>query len=179
MTRAHTTQGNAARGFTVIEILAYIFVLGLLLAVVVYILIAVSGSYHAITSSAGIESTAETALERMTRDTRDAISVDVLQSTLNASPGKLTLNTTDDDGATTTVQFFLSGQTIHVKEAGVDMGPLSETGVRITNLVFRQITTAQSQAVKIELTAESGSGKSYASGSFYSTVVLRGSYPVQ
>lgn len=162
-----------------IEILGYTFVLALLVAVVVYTLIAVSTSYRAIKSSAGVESVAETGLERMTRDIRDATSIDVVNSTLTTSPGILTLNTTDDSGATTTVQFFLSGTTLHVKEAGVDIGPLSASGVRITNIVFKQITTAQSQAVKIELTAESGAGKTYNASSFYSTIILRGSYPVQ
>jgi len=176
--RTNTCRAHE-RAFTLIEILAYTFVLTLLITTVAYTLIAVNNSYRTLKSSAGLESVAEETLERMTRDIRSATSIDTVYSSFDTSPGQLTLNTLDDAGDATTVQFFLEGQTLRVKEGGVDVGPLSAVNVRITNLVFRRITTPQSQAVKIEVTAESGQDKSRASASFYSTIVLRGSYPTQ
>ncbi len=162
-----------------IEMLAYIFILTLLVAVVIYTLITMNNLYRSIKSSAGIEATAHVALERMVREIRGASSVDIAQSTLNSSPGQITLNTVDDNGATTTIQFFLTGQTSRIKEAGIDIGPLSSAGARVTSLTFRRIATSTSEAVKIEMTVESGQGQSYRSSSFYSTAVLRGSYPLQ
>ncbi len=167
------------RGVTLIEMLAYTFILSLLVGVVIYTLITMNSLYRSIKSSAGIRSVAHVALERMVREIRGASSIDTTQSTFNSSPGQITLNTTDDSGASTTVQFFMTGQTPHIKEAGLDIGPLSPTGVRVTSLIFRRITTAKSEATRIEMIIENGEGKNYKSASFYSTAVLRGSYPVQ
>ncbi len=162
-----------------IEMLAYIFILTLLMSVVIYTLITMNNLYRSIKSSARIEATAQIALERMMREIRGASSVDIAQSTLNSSPGQLTLNTIDDNGVATTIQFFLTGQTSRIKEADIDIGPLSSAGVRVVNLTFRRIATSTSEAVKIEMIIESGQGLSYRSSSFYSTAVLRGSYPLQ
>jgi len=164
---------------TMIELILYVAILLVLAFVAVSSLIALSGAYRTMKSAQSIDTAGSLSLERMVREVRDATSVDTSQSTLGSSPGSLVLNTTDASGATTSVQFFVSGQSIHVKEAGVDKGPLTPASVRVTNLVFRQISTANSKAVKIELTLESGQAAYYRSKSFYSTVVLRGSYPVQ
>ncbi len=161
-----------------IEMLAYTSILILLVTVVIYTLITMNSLYRSIKSSAGIESAVHVTLERMTREIRGASSIDLAQSSLNSSPGQLTLNTTDSNGATT-VQFYMVGQTPRLKEAGTNVGPLAPEGVRVTSLVFRRIATIASEAVKIELTIESGEGANYISIPFYSTTVLRGSYPVQ
>ena len=159
--------------------MVYTAILVILTTVLVNIFITLRRTYSALTATEGVESSAIISLERMTRDIRDATSVDTGLSTLGSSPGVLQLNTTDAGGVATTIQFFVSGQIVHVKEAGVDVGPLIASSTRVTNLVFRKITTAEAQAVKIEMTLESGTSTSYRQKKFYSTVVLRGSYPVQ
>ena len=163
---------------TLIEIVVYTAILFILTLVVVNVVIAMNRTYRTFTSLSTVETSAEVSLERMTREIRDATSVDTAQSTLGSSPGQLMLNTTDASGTATTIQFFTLGQTLRVKEAGVDVGPLSGAA-RVSNLVFRKLVSAQATAVKIEMTLESGSGSNYESKQFYSTVVLRGSYPVQ
>lgn len=172
----HSNSSACTRGFSLVEILVYTGILVILMAVIVSTLLALSRSNTAVTTAQRIESTAIVSLDRMVRDAHSAGSIDVSQSVLGTSPGQLTLNSTDPSGNATTTQFFLSGQTLHVKEGGTDIGPLSSTSTRITKLIFRRITTAQSQAVKIEMTIESGTTTSYRSRSFYGTAVLRGSY---
>ncbi len=167
------------RGMAMIEMLTYTAILILLVTVVIYTLISMNKLYRSIKSSAGIESAVHVTLERMTREIRGASGIDVAQSTLNTSPGQLTLNTTDNDGATTTVEFYMVGQTPHIKEAGIDAGPLAPENVRVTSLIFRRIATTTSESVKIEMTVESGEGANYKSVPFYGTTVLRGSYPVR
>ncbi len=162
-----------------LEILIYTVILIILMMVVVNVIISMERTYRALSSQTALQSSALTALERMTREIRDSSSVDMGVSVLGSSPGVLQLNTTDDAGAAMTIQFFVSNQTVRIKENGVDSGPLTASTVRVTNLMFRKITTAQSQAVKIDLTLESGTSTSYRQQKFYSTVVLRGSYPAQ
>lgn len=163
-------------GFTLIEMLIYAGILVIIMAVVVSTLLALSRSYRTLSVAQQVESAAEVSLDRMLRETRSATSIDTAQSAFGTSTGKLTLNTTDSNGNATTIQFFLSGQTLRIKEAGVDVGPLTPTSTRVTNLTFRHITTAISHAVKVDMTIESGQDTSYRSKNFYGTAVLRGSY---
>ncbi|MDZ4786572.1 MAG: prepilin-type N-terminal cleavage/methylation domain-containing protein [bacterium] len=167
------------RGFSLVETIVYIVILLLVLVVVVNALALLTRSFRTIQSTQTIESTAQIAMERMTRDIRDALSINVTQSTLGTSPGQLTINTQDEAGTATTIKFFLSGQAIRIAVSDTDIGPLSNASARVTNLVFRSISSTQSNAVKIEMTVESGQGASYKVKNFYSTVVMRGSYPVQ
>ena len=156
--------------------LIYAGILIIVMAVVVSTLLALSRSYRTLSAAQRVESAAESSLDRILREARAGESIDTAQSALATSPGQLTLNTTDEDGAPTTIQFFLSGQAIHVNEGGTYIGPLTPTSTRVTNLVFRRIPTAHSEAVKIEMTIESGEGPSYRSKIFYGTAVLRRSY---
>jgi Tfp pilus assembly protein PilW len=172
-------MANKLRGIALVEFVVYASLLIVLTVSIVTALITLSTTFRTIKSVANIESATGVALERMAREIRDASSVDTAQSTLGSSPGVLFLNTTDNDGNPTTVQFFTSGQSIRIKENGIDSGPLTDSSVRVTRLIFRHITTAQSHAVKIEMTVESGKDKSYRSKAFYTTVVMRGSYPTQ
>ncbi len=162
-----------------IELLVYTFILVLLLSAIMYALIAISGLYRSIKSATVIKAAAQVTLERMVRDIRAASSVDIPNSVFNASPGQLTLNAFDDADATTTTRFNLVGDIPHVAEDGVDQGPLASDAVRVTSLIFRPIASAKSSGIKIEMQIESGSGKDYRAETFYSTAVLRGSYPVQ
>lgn len=164
------------RGFSLVEMLIYIFILTIILAVVTNSIYSLSKSYRSIRSADTLESSAMSSLDRIVREIHDATSVDSTLSTLGTSPGVLMLNTTDDLGATTTVKFSVSSQAIRVAEAGVDVGPLTDSSTRVTSLIFRLITTSQSKAVKVEMTIESGTSTSYKTKNFYSTAVLRGSY---
>ena len=168
---------NKERGLTLIEILFYVAILAMLVLAVLQALIPLGRSFRTLSANTSINTTAQVALERMVREIRGGTSVDLANSTLGSSPGVLQLNTLDSGGNATTVQFYLSGTTLRLKEAGIDSGPLAPSSARVTSLIFRKITTSNSQAVKVEITVESGSGASYISKKFYTTAVLRGSYP--
>src|ERR1041385_3348551 len=165
------------RGMTIVEMLFYIAILVVLTGVTVSTLISLSNIYRNLRSLEAVNESAQSSLERIVRESRGATSIDTTQSTLGSSPGNLFLYSLDQNGATTTVQFYVSNSAIRIKEAGVDAGPLTASNVRVTNLVFRRIATSTSQAVKIEMTLESGTSTNYVSKNFYSTAVLRGSYP--
>ncbi|MDD5357298.1 MAG: hypothetical protein PHS53_04085 [Candidatus Pacebacteria bacterium] len=166
-------------GATLIETLVYIFILVILLTAVVTAMIAFSRSFRLLQSGRNVENSAIDGFERMTREIHDAKSIDISGSTLNSSPGVLLLNTTNASGATSTVQFFVTSQTLHVKENGTDQGALTRSSARVTSLTFQRVTTSLSEAVKISMTVESGTSTSYKQASFQDTAVLRGSYPLQ
>ncbi len=167
------------RGTTLIEGVFYIFVLTLMFGAIIGALVSLSRSYRSIQSAQNVETTAEVSLDRIVREIRDATSIDIANSTLGSSPGVLTLNTTDVSGNATTIQFYASSSRVRVKEAGVDIGPLTPSAASVTSLIFRTITTAQSQGVKIEMTVTSGTGTAAKTKKFYASAIERGSYPLQ
>ncbi len=163
-------------GATLAEVIVYVFLIGLILSVVVMAMFSLSRSYRIMQSSFAIDATAQVSFERMIRDIRGALSVDLVESTLESSPGKLVLNTLNSTGDPMTIEFYVDNLSLLVEENDVLLGPLSSSSARITNLVFREISTGQSSAVKIEMTVESGQGDSLREKNFYSTVVIRGTY---
>ncbi|KKW13873.1 MAG: hypothetical protein UY54_C0026G0006 [Parcubacteria group bacterium GW2011_GWA2_50_10b] len=164
------------RGSTLIETVIYIFIFALLSGVMASALFSITRSYAIIESSVTLETTAETALERIVRETRNSLSIDAVESVLGSSPGTLVLNTTDENGAAATLAFSLSGEAVRVKENGIDIGPLSSGKARVTRLLFTPVNTVNSSAVRIEMVVESGQDANYKSKIFHTSAVLRGSY---
>jgi len=162
-------------GFTLIELLVYTAIMLLVIGTVGSMLLAIGRGSNAISAEQSLEQASD-AMDRILRDTRSARSIDTANSTFGSTPGTLMLSTTDASNNALTEQFYLTGSSIHVKENGIDAGALTPGGARVTNLVFRHIATSLSEAVKVELTIESGSGSSYRSKKFYGTAVVRGSY---
>ncbi len=171
------TSSQPTRGFSLVTVLVYVAIFSVLAMVIVNAFIIFKKNNRTIRTNQAIEAVAQTALERMVREIRGASAIDTTASTLGTSPGVLTLTTTDSSDNAATIQFFVSNGAIHLSENGIDQGPLSGTNVTVSSLVFRQITSTQSKAVKIEMTITSNDGSK--SKNFYSTVVLRGSYPLQ
>lgn len=159
-----------------VELLIYIFLLALLLTVMINSTVLLSASYRNIKSVKEIESSAISTLDRMVKEIRAAESVDTTQTAYNISPGALKINTTDSGGNPTTMKFYLVNQRLMMDQGGVQLGPLTTQSVRVTNLVFRSIATSTIQAIKIEMTIESGASTYYVTKNFYGTATLRGSY---
>ena len=157
------------------EAIIYIAILAVMVVVFVQLLFTMTRSYTSFRLSRDIVSSSSLALERMVGEIRKAEGVDV-GSTLGTSPGRLVLNTTDEVGAATIIDFYLSDGVLMVKEGNNVAASTTSARVTVDNLVFRQITTSESKAVKIDLTLSASRGNVSRSAKFYSTAVLRGSY---
>src|SRR3989344_4982017 len=79
-------------GFSLIELIIYASILALILIVMVHTMFGIGSSYVNLKVMRNAENSAAVAMERMTRDIRDAESINLGASTLNAHPGKLMLN---------------------------------------------------------------------------------------
>ena len=153
------------------ETIVYIAILAFLFFMVVETLTTIARTYRATAVTRSLSSSGMNALDRISRDIRNAASVDQVQSVLNINPGKLVLI----NGATTT-EFYVEGGLISIRENGVSKGSVTLDSSTTTNLIFRLVTTPKSSAVKIEMSLQSGDGTSLKAANFYNTVVLRGSY---
>src|SRR3990167_8468141 len=106
------------KGFSILEMLIYISILVLMLAVVMNAIVAVTRSERLIKSLRQIEDSAVLAIERIGREVRGAESVNTGSSTLGAHPGRLVLEGLDDAGSPRTVEFYLSDGRLILKENG-------------------------------------------------------------
>ncbi|MSU55098.1 MAG: hypothetical protein EXS46_00985 [Candidatus Taylorbacteria bacterium] len=164
------------RGFSLAEMVIYVGLLAFVMVAMVSMLLGMSRAYDHLKVSRHIQSSAITALDRMVRDIRNAQSVNVLGSTLGTSPGVLTINTTTATGTPQTFQFLVSNGTLRIKMDGADLGPLTLSDVTVGSLIFQQMSTGISQAIKIDLTLSAGSGAAARTAKFYATAILRDSY---
>ena len=172
---------SAQKGFTLVEMIIYIAFFAILSVLSINATILVMKSFYTLRINQSISQSATTALERMSREIRNAYDVDALNSTLTTSPGRLTLMTKDDLGALTTVEFYVTaGNHVNMKVGGVDQGSLMTKTVSATNLVFRSMnngtaTSTNSKAVKIEMTLTDNRSGISKTVKYYDTIVLRGS----
>jgi type II secretory pathway component PulJ len=166
---------NTRRGFTLVEMVIYVGLLALMFVAVVNISLSMSRAYTSLKAAKSLNTSASVVLERITREVRQATSVNDGQSTFGSNPGRLMLNTTES-GSATTIEFYLDGGIVKVNKGGVLEGQLSLPSATTTSLIFRKINASSSEAVRITMTVESGENERHRAESFYATVVLRGSY---
>lgn len=167
---------NFRTGFTLIEMIVYVAILGIITVLAVNSTLEMTKAYVNLRVSRDMNTSATAVLERMTREIRGANDIDLAQSTLGANPGRLTLNTKDAVGADTTVEFYVENGLIKVKEGGVAKGALMTSSTQASSFIVRSLSNANSKAVKIDLTVAATRGNVSKTRNFYNTVVLRGSY---
>lgn len=160
-------------GFSLVEILVYIFILVLMLSVIMNIVVSVIRSGRIIQSLKNVENSFMISLERITRETRQAESVNLASSILDANPGRLVLESTDTLGNPRTVAFYLSSRVLMLSENGVETGALTQVDAQVSNLVFRRFSGPNSEGVRTEVTIESGTSTHYRSNNFYFSATLR------
>lgn len=170
------TKLSYKTGYSIIETIIYIALFTILSVLVINSFITVLSTFSVSRVNRNMLDSGLGAMERMSREIRQAKSVDVGNSTFAADPGALTLSTTDSNGNARTVKFISENHTVNLYENGSLLGPLSSANISVTNLVFRHIVTTKSEAVKIEMTLGDATGNSEKNENFYDTVILRGGY---
>jgi type II secretory pathway pseudopilin PulG len=99
------------RGFTLVEMVVYIGLFSMLSLVAVTSTITIMKSFYSLRITQDVEQSGTTAFERMALEVRNAYDIDTANSTLNSSPGRLTLKTKDSGGNNTTVEFYVASTT--------------------------------------------------------------------
>jgi type II secretory pathway pseudopilin PulG len=166
----------AVKGFSLVEMVIYVFILTLLLYVIVSLLTSMASTQRRFAAARTVESSMILSLERAVREIRGAVSIDQLNSVFNAHPGVLALIGEDAAGNPRAVRFEIINGTIHIIENGVDSGPITQEGATIESFILRQTTTSNSLGIKIELTVSAGVGAAARTESISTTASLRGSY---
>lgn len=158
-------------GFSLIEILVYIAILVIVSGGALTMLFSLTDQINTGRAERIVRSSAEVTLERMLGDIRAADTIDTFYSTLETSPGALTLL----DGATTT-DYAVVGGVIEVTEDGSVVGPLTDDRVTVDSLIFYHYDNTFTEMVRTVLTLSATVGDATVTRTFEAAAVLRGSY---
>ena len=163
-------------GLTLIETVVYVLLFALLAMAVMQVLLVLSKSFSHARDIRGLTAGATASFERMTREIELADTIVTAESVFGSSPGTLVVQYVGPDDVTKTEKFYrgTDGDLLVQENSGTPY-PLTPSDIDVSSLVFRQITSASSSAIKIELTLEKA-GATSTRASYYVTSVLRGTY---
>ena len=155
------------------EMLVYVGILVIISLLLINTVFTFSQSYRGLSALRLAEHSGIDSMERMTRDIRQASSVDSSHSTFGGTAGVLTLVSTSG-GFSTTTKFYLSNSILKVDVNGVYFGPLSLSSSTVTALTFTLLSSAVSDGVKVDMTVQSTSGVMTKIKKYHSTIILKG-----
>lgn len=165
------------KGFTLVEMLVYLAMLGAISILISHSFIAMTRSFGSVKLSRNINESALVAMERITREIRSAYEINTGDSIFGSSPGRLSLIGLNDAGATTTVKLYMQGSNIFVEKGGYSSEPITSSSTMATSLIFNQINASTtSKAIKLELELSGSAGPVSRTDKFYNSIILRGSY---
>lgn len=167
---------RSERGFSLVEMVLYVSLFSLISVLSMNMLMQTMKSFTELRISRDINDSAVYVMERLTRDIRAATSVDMPNSTFDATPGRLTLNTVNASGTAMVVEYDVLSSQLHVKENGVDKGSLMSAKTKIDALIFNYVNTGSTAGVRIHLHLRSERGSVSTVDHFYNTILMRGMY---
>lgn len=160
-----------SKGYSFIELIVYISVFVLISIVVTQSLLYSMKTYSVARSYRALQRNADTALDRITREVRNASSITTGSSTFGSSPGTLSFSGTDSTNTPYSGSLSVLNGNISLVLNG-NTYDLTSNEVSISDITFWSITTNTSDAVKIKITL-STTRAPIITKSFYTTVVLR------
>ena len=162
------------KGISLVETIIYLAIFTIVSILVINSFVTVMSSFVTTRTNRDILESGINSLERISREVRQAKSIDVVNS--DFTNGILQLNSTDSVGNPTVIKFSKNGDQLDAYKDGSLVGNLLNQDIIINSLIFRRISTSQSEAVKIEMTLQDTRGKNHKMKNFYDTVILRGEY---
>jgi prepilin-type N-terminal cleavage/methylation domain-containing protein len=144
-------QKEIPKGFTLIELMVYIFIIGLISVGMVTYSIDLTTSSQKGRIKIEVHQSARFAMDRVLQEIRAAESINVGSSTFGSSPGVLSLdvvNVIDDPTI-----FDVSGGVLRVKQGAAAADELTSSDFEVTNLIFEnRSNSGRTSNVKIEFT---------------------------
>ena len=155
------------------EGIIYIAILAVVSVFAINVIFTAVKSYNNLIITRNINNAASNFLERVSREIRFATAVNASQSVFNAHPGKLFLNTINQDTeAETALEFYLDGPAL-VASSTEGVKYLTSASTAIASLIFREVNAATTSAIKIEIEIASTKDNFQKSEKFYLTAALR------
>lgn len=146
---------NANKGFTLVELLVYILVVGVIASAVIFLALQLSDVVIKIRTKTEVLSNGRLAMDRMLSEIRYTQSVYTPTSDLISDIGRLSLVSTvgvPSGEKQTYIDFYIVGGRLYMKREGQSSQALTSSRVAITRLKFSQVNVSPtSEGVTIEL----------------------------
>lgn len=160
------------KGYSFVELIVYMAIFALISLVIIKSLVTSLTIYAQSQTYRKLQGQGELVMKRITRELRQASTVNTASSTFNSATGVLSITGKDTSGVSQTVIFSATSTAVQVSVNGVS-SPLTAGQVAPNSLIFRQVTTSTGTAIKVELQLKTTSGYAL-TAPFYTTVLLRG-----
>ena len=164
------------RGFSLVEVIVYAAIAVVLLGAVVAGVVSLTNTMSVIRADYALSRAASLSFETISREARNAISIDNANSTFGSSPGRLTLNTKDSGGSNITVEFYVSNGVLQYRNGAGAPSPLHGSSTAVTQFIVRSVPTNNSTALRFDLAFQVQKGTSLVTESFFASYLIRGSY---
>ncbi|MEK9175007.1 MAG: hypothetical protein AAB795_00270 [Patescibacteria group bacterium] len=139
------------KGFTLVEFILYISIVGVILVSFMYYMIDISSSSTKSDAFAEVGYNGRVAMEKISREIRNAVDINVGASVFDTHPGALSLTTSNPNTNPTTIN--LSGAVLQIKRGAGPVLPLTTSKVEITKLIFSNLSQSGTPGnIKILLT---------------------------
>ncbi len=142
------------RGFTLIETLIYVAIIGMVVASFVVFVMSISDLRNKAYVISEVQANCRTTLDIISQKIRAATGINTVLSTFESDPGVLSLSMADSAKNPTVINLDQDDGILQITE-GI-AGPIAITSdeIRITNLVFTNLTSMSKRGnIKIEITA--------------------------
>jgi type II secretory pathway pseudopilin PulG len=164
------------KGFSIIEIIIYFSLLGIISILVTDNIITLFKNYNIVRANQEIEYNAISILDKLNKDAHEADNVILGQSSFSVPHGivALKISSSTNGFITDTKRFYLENGKMNYYKNGVYFGNLSTKNVNISNFKINYITGTTTEALKVELSIESNPhlNSSIISKNFYTTIQL-------
>lgn len=142
---------KSAFGFTLIELIIYITVIGIIAAGIVTYSIDLTTTSQKARVKIEVQQSARFAMERMLQELRASNGVNVGSSTFGSSPGVLSINV--ETPADSPTVFDVNSGLLRITQGAGSAEPLIADHLEVTNLVFEnRSNSSRTQNIKIALT---------------------------
>jgi Tfp pilus assembly protein PilW len=158
-------------GFSLVEVMVYLAVTVLVTVVAVGTLLSLNVVLLRNETERALTHEASVALERIVREIRAAEGINAGLSTLDASMGRLAL-----DSVSTTTVFSVSSGALQLEVNGTSLGALTSSRVTVEDVIFRRYVNSETELLRIALTLSVSNKAASSTRTFYTSAVPRGSY---
>lgn len=173
-------KNRHAEGVTLLEIVVYVALLGIISVYIANFLITVVNTYQRARAEREVLSNGRLVLETINKDIMQATEIYTPTSKFNSDSGQLSLITsigTPPEHTTQYVDYYVDNGRLWARQEGQSAIPISASSVQITQFRLEQIEqTLNREAVTITLTLNFSQTKFATSITLHATTVLRGNY---
>jgi len=165
-------KNKLLKGFSLVEIIIYLAIFTAVSILVINSLIVSMSSFGATHTNHILMESGLSSMDRMSREIRDSISIDLVSSSL--ATGTLVLIRPDSSS----LKISKNGNALNIYQSSDPLVGLNllDSNIAVDSLVFRRIDTVAGEAVKIEMIIRDTKSKNNRTEKFYNTIILRGSY---